>query len=130
MLTETSPLSELLAIGDLDEGDLVLGAQSDDQLLVGLLLARLVQDAHVRLSPVERLAGLAQTASKTVVDEGELEDALERLEDGHLAFACGGIGADFDLTGIGDWGLRLFSVRLHVYVSQVFPMPLIDRWGR
>jgi hypothetical protein len=28
-----------------------------------------------------------------------------------LALACGGIGADFDLTGLGDGGLGLFSVR-------------------
>ena len=109
--TKTSPLAELLAIRNLDERDLVLGAQGDDKLLVRLLLARLVQDAHVRLAAVEGLGGLTETTGKTVVDEGELEDALEGLEDGHLALACGGIGRDLDLLG-GDDGLVVFSVRL------------------
>jgi hypothetical protein len=111
--TQTSPLAELLAIGNLDERDLVLAAERDDELLVRLLLARLVEDAHVSLAAIERLAGLAQTARKTVVDERELEDALERLEDAHLALAGRGIGADLDLLGGGDGNVVVvFSVRL------------------
>ena len=61
-LTETGPLAKLLAVLDLDEGDLVLGAEGDDELLVGLLLAVLVQDAHVSLTSVEGLGGLAEAA--------------------------------------------------------------------
>lgn len=109
--TETSPLAELLAIRDLDERDVVLAAESDDELLVGLLLACLVQDAHVGLSTVEGLACLAQTAGETVVDEGDLEDSLEGIEDGHAA-ALGGVGGDFDLIGRDDFLGGLFSVRL------------------
>jgi hypothetical protein len=89
----------------------VLAAERYNELLVRLLFARLVEDAHVCLATIEGLAGLAQTARKTVVDERELEDALERLEDAHLALAGGGIGADLDLLGGGD-GNVVFSVRL------------------
>ena len=96
-LTETSPLAELLAVGDLDQRDLVLAAESDDQLLVGLLLASLVEDAHVSLATVKGLGGLTETAGKTVVDEGDLEHALERVEDRHAA--AGVVGRHLDLLG-------------------------------
>lgn len=91
----------------------MLRAQRNNELLVRLLLAGLVQDAHVRLATVEGLGRLAETASKTVVDERELEHALESLEDGHLALSGGGIGRNLDLLG-GDDGLVVFSVRLRV----------------
>jgi hypothetical protein len=108
-LTETSPLAELLAIGNLDQGDLVLGAQGNDELLVRLLLASLVQDAHVGLSSVKGLGCFAETAGETVVDEGELQDSLEGVEDGHLSL--GGLCRDFDLLGsLGS--VVLFYVRL------------------
>jgi hypothetical protein len=111
--TETSPLAELLAIGDLDKGDLVLGAERNNELLVRLLLARLVQDTHVCLATVEGLGGLAQTAGESVVDERELENALERLKHGHLALGARLIGRDLDLSGRADLGLGVvFSVRL------------------
>ena len=87
----------------------MLGAEGDDELLVGILLARLVQDAHVRLAAVERLGRLAEAAGETVVHERELEDALERVEDRHLALG-GGIGRDLDLLGGGL--VVLFYVRL------------------
>jgi hypothetical protein len=91
----------------------VLGAKCDNKLLVCLLLACLVQDTHVCLATVEGLGGLAQTAGKSVVDESELENALERLKDGHLALATGSIGRDLDLGGRADLGLGIvFSVRL------------------
>lgn len=110
-LTETGPLAELLAVGDLDQRDLVLAAESDDELLVGLLLASLVEDAHVGLAAVEGLGGLTETAGEAVVDEGDLEDALERVEDGHAA--AGVVRRDLDLLGRLDLLLgNLFSVRL------------------
>jgi hypothetical protein len=64
----------------------------------------------VCLAAVEGLGSLTETAGKTVVDEGELEDTLQGLENGHLAL--GGIGADLDIGDLGDGGLGLFSVRL------------------
>jgi len=112
LLTETGPLAELLAIGNLDEGDLVLGAEGDDELLVSLLLAGLVQDAHVRLSPVEGLGSLTETAGKTVVHERELENSLQGVQDGHLTLG-GGIGGNLDLLGDLNGGV-LFYVRLFV----------------
>jgi hypothetical protein len=42
---------------------LVLGAESDDELLVSLLLAALVQDTHVSLTAVEGLGGLTDPLS-------------------------------------------------------------------
>lgn len=108
-LTETGPLAELLAIRDLDQRDLVLVAQSNDELLVGLLFAGLVEDAHVSLATVEGLGRLTQATGKAVVHEGELQDTLESVQNGHLALG-GGIGRDFDL--FGDFGGVLFYVRL------------------
>lgn len=92
----------------------MLGAQGDDELLVSLLLAALVEHAHVRLAAVEGLGGLAETARQTVVDQSDLEHALERVQDRHLA-ARAGVRGDFDLIG-GDGGVGggLFSVRLLV----------------
>jgi hypothetical protein len=109
LLTETSPLAELLAIGDLDEGDLVLGAQGDDELLIGLLLARLVEHAHVRLSPVESLGSLTETAGKTVVHQRQLQDTLEGIKNRHLAL--GGIGRNLNLL-LNLRNVGLFYVRL------------------
>jgi hypothetical protein len=115
-LTETGPLAQLLAIGNLDQGDLVLGAQSNDQLLVGLLLAGLVQDAHVCLASVESLGSLTETAGETIVHEGELQDALQGIENGHLAL--GSLGGDLNLLGNIGGGV-LFYVRLESGVSHV-----------
>jgi hypothetical protein len=110
-LTETSPLAELLSVGNLDQGNLVLAAKSDDKLLVGLLLACLVEHAHVGLATVKGLGGFTETAGKTVVDEGDLEHALERVEDRHAA--AGVVGRHLDLLGRLDLLLgNLFSVRL------------------
>ena len=124
-LTKTSPLAELLAVGDLDQGDLVLGAKGDDQLLVGLLLAGLVQDTHVSLATVEGLGSLAETAGKTIVHESELQNTLQRVQDGHLALG-GGIAGNLDLVGhVGHGGgVVLFYVGLNskrARVSEVFP---------
>jgi hypothetical protein len=115
-LTQTSPLSKLLAVWHLDQWDLVLRAQSDHELLVRLLLACLVQHAHMRLSPVERLAGFPQAACETIVDQGELENSLEGVENGHLALARG-VGRHLDFGG-GGGASWLFSVRLKLVVSR------------
>lgn len=87
----------------------MLLAQSDNQLLVGLLLAVLVKDAHVSLAPVEGLGRFTEAAGETVVHEGELQDTLEGIQNGHLAL--GSLGGDFDLLG-GIGGVVLFYVRL------------------
>ena len=121
--TKTRPLAKLLSIRHLDQWDLVLRAQRHHELLVGLLLACLVQHAHVRLSSIEGLAGFAETTCETVVDESDLEDTLQSVEDGHLALAGRGICADLDLVGRGDLRLSLFSVRLFV-----LKLVLNDRW--
>jgi hypothetical protein len=86
-LTQTSPFTELLSIRDLDERDLVLRAKCHNQLLVCLLFASLVEDAHVCLATIEGLAGFAESTGETVVDESNFEDTLQGIEDGHLALA-------------------------------------------
>lgn len=89
----------------------MLGAKSHDQLLVRLLLARFVKDAHVGLAAIEGLAGFSKPASEAVVDECDLEGSLERVEHAHLAFCS--IGGDLDLLGLGDGGILLvLSIRL------------------
>lgn len=89
----------------------MLGAKGDNKLLVGLLLTALVEDTHVSLAAVESLGGLTETTGKTVVDEGDAEDTLQSIEDGHLAGAS--VSGNLDLIGgDGRVGLGLFSVRL------------------
>ena len=75
-LAETSPGTEQLGVGDLNQVNLVLGAEGLDELDVLGLRARLDEDAQVSLTLVERLGALAQTTSKTVVDEGVLQNLL------------------------------------------------------
>jgi len=92
----------------------MLATQRNHQLLVRLLLAPLVQHAHMRLAAIERLAGFAQAAREPVVDQGELENAFEGVEHAHLRTAARGGGGDFDFGGGGGGGGGggLFSVRL------------------
>lgn len=111
-LTETSPLAKLLSVGNLDQRDLVLAAEGNNELLVGLLLAGLVEHAHVGLTAVEGLGGLTQTARKSVVDQRDLEDALERVKDRHAARGGRLVGSDLDFFGRGDRGRGLFYIRL------------------
>lgn len=73
-LAETGPRAQGLGVGDLEEVDLVLGAEGLDELDVLLLRARLNQDTEVGLAAVEGLGTLAEAARETVVDEGLLED--------------------------------------------------------
>lgn len=89
----------------------MLLAQSDNQLLVRIFLAGLVEDAHVCLATIEGLGRLTETTGKTVVDERDLQDTLESIQNGHGATTgCG--GRNFDLFGRND-GV-IFSVRLNV----------------
>ena len=92
----------------------MLLAQRHHQLLIRLLLARLVQHAHVRLTPIQGLGSLPQPTRQTIMDKREFEDTLEGFKDGHLTLGGGSIGGDFDLVGRSDGGGRgrLFSVRL------------------
>ncbi len=92
----------------------MLPAQRHHQLLVRLLLASLVQHAHVCLSPIQRLARFPQPACQAVVNQGEFEDAFKGFEDGHLRGAGRGTWGDFDFIGAfgRGWGRGLFSVRL------------------
>lgn len=92
----------------------MLGAESNNELLVSLLLAALVQDTHVGLAAVKSLGGLTETTGKTVVDKGDAQNTLEGVQDGHLAGT--GIGGNLNLVGRGDGGCGLFSVRLGLLV--------------
>ena len=75
-LAETRPGAEDLGVADLDEVDLVLGAERLDELDVLGLRAGLDEDAEVGLTLVEGLGALAETAGEAVVDEGVLQDLL------------------------------------------------------
>ncbi len=111
--TQTSPLAKLLAVWNLDQRNLVLRAERNHELLVRLLFACLVQDAHVCLAAVESLGGFAETTCETIVDESEFEDTFQSLEHAHLALASRCIGRYLDLGGRADLGFAIvFSVRL------------------
>ena len=76
-LAEASPGTEDLGVTDLDQVDLVLGAESLNELDVLGLSAGLDENAKVGLTLVERLGALTKTASKTVVDECVLQNLLQ-----------------------------------------------------
>lgn len=78
-LAEASPGAENLGVADLDEVNLVLGAQRLDELDVLSLRAGLDEDAEVGLTLIEGLGALAETAGETVMDEGVLQDLLQNL---------------------------------------------------
>jgi len=101
----------------------MLPTQRHHQLLVRLLLARLVEHAHVGLTAVERFAGFAEAAGEAVVNEGVFEDAFQSIEHAHAACFAGAVGCDFHLVRcwdllLGDRGL--FSVRLGMVLVQAY----------
>lgn len=67
-LGETGPLAKDLGVGDLDELDVVLGAEGLNELRVLGLGDSLDENTEVSLALVEGLGGLAETTGKTVVD--------------------------------------------------------------
>ena len=98
-LAKTGPGAKGLRVRHLEQVDLVLVAQSLDELEVLGLVARLDENAKVGLAAVERLGALAQTTGKTVVDKGLLQDLLESVLDGHGALGGGSVG-DLDLLDL------------------------------
>lgn len=78
-LAETGPGAEDLGISNLDEVDLVLGAESLDELDVFGLSAGLNQDGKMGLALVKGLGTLAKTTSKTVMDESILQHLLIKI---------------------------------------------------
>jgi len=116
-LTETSPLAELLFIGHLDEGDLMFGTESDDELDVGIFLAVLVEYTHMGLLAIERTRRLSQAASQAIVDQRNLQHTLQSIDDTHLTTRLP--GGDFHL------GLRLASCIRHF---QDFPEEEREGW--
>lgn len=88
----------------------MLVAEGGDQLLVGILLAVLVENAHVSLTAVKSLGSLTETTGKTVVHQSQLQNTLEGILNGHLAL--GGIAGNLDL--LDDLGnvVVVFYVRL------------------
>ena len=75
-LAKADPLSESFWVTNLDEVDLVLGAESLNELGVLGLGAGLVQDAEMGLSLVEGFGALSESSSQSVVD---LHDQNSRL---------------------------------------------------
>ena len=101
-LAETGPGTKGLGVGHLKEVDLVLVAESLDELEVLGLVAGLDENAKVGLTTVKGLGALTETTGETVVDESLLEDLLESILDGHGALGGGGLG-DLDLLDLlGD----------------------------
>jgi hypothetical protein len=91
----------------------MLSTQRHYQLLIRLLLARLVQHTHMRLTSVKRFGGFAQTPREAIVDECDFEHTLQGIENAHPAALAAGICCYFHLVRCGDFDVGLlFSVRL------------------
>mgnify|MGYP007076337086 CR=1 FL=1 len=108
-LAKTSPSAEGLGVRDLEEVDVVLVAESLNQLDVLGLVASLAQDTEVSLAAVERLGSLTEAASKAVMDERLLQHLLESILNAHRATGSGSRG----LLGLLDLDIHggLFNVR-------------------
>jgi hypothetical protein len=113
-LGKTNPLTELLGVGDLDQGDLLLRllAKSLNELDVRLLINGLRENAKESLSGRESLGSLTETTGKTVVDKSTLKSTLEGVLNGD--FSGRGDFGDFDLLDNVD----LFGIRLVCNVSK------------
>lgn len=107
--SKSSPLAESLVVLDLDQRDGMLLAQRSDELGVGRLIARVGEHAQVRLTAIQRLDGLVESARESIMEHGGAQHNLERghgvqlnlLDDhllnldilniifsGHLCFVC------------------------------------------
>lgn len=69
-------MSKELGVTDLDEVDLVLGAEGLDELNVLGFRAGFDKDAKMGLSLVQGLCSLTKTTSKAIVNESVLQDLL------------------------------------------------------
>lgn len=83
-LVQASPLTKLGTGRDLEQVDVVLGGEGSDELHVAILFAVAGEDDEVSLLAIESLGALTKTTGNTIVDDGVLEDDLDRLDDvGH-----------------------------------------------
>ncbi len=78
-LAQAGPGSQHLGVTDFDEVDLVLRAESLDELDVLGLSAGLDEDAKVRLALVQGFGALPKTTSEAVVDQSVLQDLLWKV---------------------------------------------------
>ena len=76
-LAETSPGAQNFRISNFDQVDLVLRAKSLDKFNIFRFGASFDKNTQVGLALVQGLGALAETASKTVVDESVLQYLLE-----------------------------------------------------
>lgn len=85
-LGESAPGTEVLAAVDHDDGDLALGAEGADELLVLLVLAVLGEAAEAGRAAVEGLGALVKALAEAVVNEGLLEDlrAVIKVGEGEM----------------------------------------------
>jgi len=86
-LAQAGPLAELLGVRDMDQGDLLLGAESCDERLVHLLVARVGQKDNLGFATVDGLGDLMETLHGAIAEQGVAEDLSHGSEDiGDLFF--------------------------------------------
>lgn len=83
-LAETSPLTELLLVGDHDEGNSLLLGQSLDELLVCWLVAALRQEDQLGVSGLESLGDLMETSDEGSTTACVLQHFLDRRSGGYF----------------------------------------------
>jgi len=102
-LDEAGPFGELGALGNTDEIDVVLGAETSDELLVASFFAVVSKDAEVSSAGVEGAGDLGDTADEAVDFDGLLDDDAEGGFD-VFGFDVGVVDNDggfSDLDGLG-----------------------------
>lgn len=78
---ETGPLTEGLGVRAIHDGDLLLLAKGLDELLVGTLIAGLVEENDLGAGSLDGLGDLVEATDDTIDVHGVLQDLADGLED-------------------------------------------------
>ena len=103
-LAETGPLSEVGALLNSDDVNVVLAAETLDELLVAEILAVLGEDAQVDAAAVKGAGDLRETTDETVDLQGLAEHDAEGFLHRSGLFFLNDLGGDGDLGGGNSLG--------------------------
>jgi hypothetical protein len=115
-LAQSSPLTELLGIRNLDQRNLLFGfvAQSLDQSNVRLLSDSIAENTDLGLSRRQGLGGFSQSSSKTIVDKSLLENSFKGVLERQRS-RSDSLSGNFDFNG--GFSIRLVRLGTNVTIN-------------